>query len=100
MPDILTRICAQVLNGDDVLDETTRSLAREHGASRFSVGLRGEFIVLESRLLQREVAYVVQQNLLVIDLSTLVPDAMKVADFIVAAAEESIRSLNERLLAV
>jgi hypothetical protein len=49
--------------------------------------------------LQRVVAQVLQENLLVIDLSTLIPDVMRIADLLTGSAEESVRSFNQRSLA-
>ncbi len=99
VPDILTGICGQILSDQCVLDPTTRSFAAQHGLLRFRGGSRAEFIVLEIRLLQRETAFVLQENLLAIDLSTLISDTMKIADLLAEAAEESIRSFNHEKLA-
>ena len=99
IPVILSGICAQVLHGKDELDAGTYKSAIDHGYARFRHSSRAEFIVLETRLLQREIAQVLQDNLLAIDLSTLVPDAMKIADLITAAVQESIRSFNQQQLA-
>lgn len=99
VPDMLTGICSQVIHGSDVLTPEAQAIAVQHGLARFEAGLRTDLIVLETRLLQRVIAHVLQENLLVIDLSTLISDVMKIADLIAMSAEESIRSFNERLLA-
>ena len=52
---------------------------------------------MESRLLQREIAFVLQQNLLAIALSTSISDVMKTADLIPIAAQESIKAFHKRL---
>jgi ActR/RegA family two-component response regulator len=93
-PEILAGVCGQLMNGSEDLDEATTVYAVEHGISRFKHGYRADLIVTESRLLQREVCYFLQQNLLAIDLSTLISDVMSIADLISGATEESIRSFN------
>lgn len=98
-PELLAGICNQVMHGKDVLAPATRAIAAQHGLARFESGLRTELIVLETRLLQREIARVLQENLLVIDLSTLIQDVMNIADLVAISAEESIRSFNEQSLA-
>jgi len=99
LPEILAGVCGQVMNGSATLDEATVGLAAEHGASRFNAGYRAELILTESRWLQRQISHFLQQNLLAIDLSTLIPDVMSVADLITVATEESIRSFNTQALA-
>jgi len=74
--------------------EATTAYAAEHGISRFQHGYRADLIVTESRLLQRQVSYFLQQNLLAIDLSTLIFDVMSIADLNSLATEQSIRSFN------
>jgi|SRR5947209_1692172 len=76
------------------LDEATAAYAAEYGISRFKSGYRADLIVTESRLLQRQVSYFLQQNLLAIDLSPLISDVMSIADLISIATEQSIRSFN------
>lgn len=93
-PEIVAGICGQVMDGSDVLDKATAAYAAEHGISRFKHGYRADLIVTESRLLQREIRYFLQQNLLAIDLSTLISDVMSIADLISISTEESIRSFN------
>jgi len=98
-PEILAGVCGQVMNGSGGLDEATTAYAIEHGISRFKRGYRVDLIVTESRLLQREISHFLQQNLLAIDLSTLITDVMSMADLMSAATEESIRSFNAQLQA-
>lgn len=98
-PELLAGICGRLSNGFESLDEETAAYAVEHGISRFKRGYRADLIVTESRLLQKEISYFLQQNLLAIDLSTLIYDAMTMADLIAAAIEESIRSFNAQLQA-
>ena len=96
VPDIVAGICGQVLNGKDVLDETTISLAQEHGVSRFKRKYTPELIVTETRLLQRVISRFFQEHMLSLDLSTLIPDVMGIADLVVTASEVSLRSFQEQ----
>lgn len=97
--EILSGICARLNKGFESLDEETAAYAVEHGISRFKRGYRADLIVTESRLLQREISHFLQENLLAIDLSTLIYDVMSMADLISVATEESIRSFNAQLQA-
>jgi DNA-binding response OmpR family regulator len=97
-PDILKGICAQVVTGKPAeLDDSTANLAIEHGISRFAHGYPADLIVAESRLLQRHISDFLQQNLITLDLSTLIPDVMHMTDLLTMASEESIRSFNHKL---
>jgi len=97
LSEILAGVCGQVMNGSATLDEATARLAAEHGVSRFDAGYRAELILAESRWLQRQIGHFLQQNLLAIDLSTLIPDVMSIVDLLTVATEESIRSFNTQV---
>lgn len=99
IPDVVTALCGQVLHGSDLLDETTAAYAMEHGAERHKQGYKAEFIITESRLLQRTVTQFFYENMLALDLSTLISDVMGIADLIVTASEVSLRSFQSSVLA-
>ncbi|HEY6252444.1 MAG TPA: response regulator [Candidatus Angelobacter sp.] len=96
-PEILAGVCGQVMNGSLALDEPTATYAAQHGVRRFRRGYRAEQILTEARLLQRRISCFLQENLLAIDLSTLISDVMNIADLLSVATEESIRSFNTQL---
>lgn len=68
--------------------------ARKHGRLRYEQGYTIPQIVLEARLLQNVISSIVQEELLCIDLSTLVPDTFLIGEGVQAALEISIRSFK------
>jgi len=98
--EILVGVCAQVMRGSGpTLDETVATLAVQHGMSRFKHGYRPDLVVAESRLLQRQISQFLQQNLLGIDMSTLIADVMSIADLITNATEQAIRVFSKDIQA-
>jgi ActR/RegA family two-component response regulator len=70
------------------------STAAVHGADRAAQGYTIPLMVSETRLLNRTVADVLQENLLSINLSTLFPEALKIGEYLQAILEESIRAFQ------
>jgi ActR/RegA family two-component response regulator len=97
MTEILTGICGHVIKGQDTLDETTSAFALEHGVSRFKLGYRADFIITETRILQQVISRFFQENILAVDLSSLIPDVMHTAEMISMATEQSLRSFHEQV---
>jgi ActR/RegA family two-component response regulator len=98
--EILAGICAQVMRGPEaILDATVAILAAQHGMARFKHGYRPDLIVAESRLLQQQISQFLQQNLLGIDMSTLIADVMSIADLITNTTEQAIRVFSEEMQA-
>jgi ActR/RegA family two-component response regulator len=65
-----------------------------HGRDRAGQGYTIPLLVAETRILNRVIASVLQENLLSIDLSTLFPDALRVGEYLQALLEESIRAFQ------
>ena len=97
MTEILTGICGQVIKGQDTLDEIAAVFALEHGVSRFRLGYRADFIITETRILQQVISRFFQENILAVDLSSLIPDVMHIAEMISMATEQSLRSFHEQV---
>ncbi len=98
--EILAGICAQVMRASGtVLDAAVATLAAQHGLTRFKHGYRPDLIVAESRLLQQQISHFLQQNLLGIDMSTLIADVMSIADLITNTTEQAIRVFSDQMQA-
>jgi ActR/RegA family two-component response regulator len=69
-----------------------RKAAEIHGTRRFHQGYSLPLLVRETRLLQDTIAHLIQENLLVVDISWLVPDLIAVGHIIEQLLEESIRA--------
>jgi ActR/RegA family two-component response regulator len=73
------------------------SAAAVHGTDRARQGYTIPLLVAETRMLNRVVATVLQENLLSINLSTLIPEALKIGEALQALLEESIRAFQSAL---
>ena len=67
------------------------SAAAVHGTDRAAQGYTIPMLVTETRILNRVIADVLQENLLIINLSSLFPEALKVGEYLQTILEESIR---------
>lgn len=65
-----------------------------HGEARAKQGYTISLLVLENRILHRVIAAVLQDNLLTIDLSSLIGQALRVGEGLHALLEESVRALQ------
>lgn len=70
--------------------------ARSHGKTRFQQGYAITHIVTESRILQQVLTATVQENLLRIELSTLIHDMMQIGEQLNALLEASIRAYQSQ----
>ncbi|HKR31231.1 MAG TPA: response regulator [Terriglobales bacterium] len=80
----------------NVVEATPESLtsAAVHGTDRAAQGYTIPLLVCETRILNRVIAAVLQENLLSINLSSLFPEALKVGEYLQALLEESIRAFQ------
>lgn len=69
-----------------------RKTAEVHGSRRFQQGYSLPLLVREARLLQDTIGQVIQENLLAVDISWLVPDLISIGHIIEELLEESIRA--------
>lgn len=72
-----------------------------HGRTRRRQGYTIPMLVVESRILQRVISNVLQENLLAIDISMVIGDLIQIGESLTSALEESIRAFqrDERLAA-
>src|SRR6185312_16147035 len=71
------------------------SLGYEHGKKRAEQGYTIPLIVIEMRLLQRVLSFVLQRNLIRMDLSTVIGDMLEVGEGMQEQLEHSIRSFQQ-----
>jgi DNA-binding response OmpR family regulator len=88
VPSVLDSLIARV-EGDG---EGTVKAAQQHGQARFRQGYSIPQVVLEARLLQREITATVQSHLLGVDLSTLIADLIEIGEGLASFLEISIRA--------
>ena len=64
-------------------------------AERAKQGYTIPLLVTETRVLNRIIGEFLQQNLLTMNLSTLIPEALRIGEYLQALLEESIRAFQE-----
>lgn len=90
LPLLIDEIIAT--SGESTLSERGLAAAQRHGRLRFQQGCSIPSIIREARILHDVVSRVVQENLLVADISFLITDIMSVGESVQAFFEESVRS--------
>jgi ActR/RegA family two-component response regulator len=90
LPNVLDA-ALHVSAGNQITAEALKA-ATLHGNVRLHQGYTAPLIMRESRLLTSVVVRCVQKHLLVIDISTLIPDLMNTCEAIGTLAEVSVRS--------
>jgi DNA-binding response OmpR family regulator len=101
LPIVLQRLCERVENHPEEADEKALRASAEHGATRFEQGYSIPQMMTEARILQRVISETLQSHLLVIDISSLIPDMVAIGEALASQLEESIRAyqLIERRVA-
>ncbi|HTM37745.1 MAG TPA: response regulator [Terriglobales bacterium] len=84
----------RISKGDQIGDLATRA-AREHGVVRRKQGYSIPLLVRETRLLHDVIANCMQQNLLTIEISYLIPDMIVIHQTIQRLLEESVAAFLE-----
>jgi DNA-binding response OmpR family regulator len=98
VPMILESMAKRIEFHPEEPDPEAMKAAAQHGGTRFDQGYSIPQIVQEERLLQRVISNTLQAHLLVIDISTLIPDMVAIGEALASQLEESIRAyqLKER----
>jgi ActR/RegA family two-component response regulator len=94
LPDFLDELAARVADTPDTEPTTASRAAIHHGEVRFRQGYTIPQIVAEARLLHRVLAKCLQENLLSIDISSLIPDMIHIGESLAASIEQSIRAFQ------
>jgi len=89
----LTSVFEEVISGasGQPLSEGGLRIAGDHGRARFEQGCTISAVMREGRILQRVLSHFIQENLLGTDISSLIPDVMRVGETVQAYFEASIR---------
>ena len=94
IPMILEGIARRIdFHPEDPEPEAIKAAA-QHGSVRFNQGYSIPQMVQEGRFLQRVISNTLQAHLLVIDISTLIPDMVAIGECLTSQLEESIRAFQ------
>jgi len=94
LPRLLCDLAKALETGKTNMLPELLSGAAAHGADRCRQGYTIPLLVTETRILNRVITTVLQEDLLSMNLSTLIPDALKTGEYLQTFLEESIRAFQ------
>lgn len=94
LPLLLNDLANALESSPAQISSDALSAAAVHGSDRAAQGYAIPLMVSETRLLNRTIAEVLQENLLRINLSTMFSEALKIGEYLQAILEESIRAFQ------
>jgi PAS domain S-box-containing protein len=97
LPELLDEVIGRMEEQREVLSAKAAEAARIHGRTRYQQGYTIPQILFETRVLQRVLSGIIQEELLSVELSTLVPDIFRIGESLEAALETSIRSYQAQI---
>lgn len=93
----LLNIAVEILKGHELTSEN-RQVAAQHGETRHKQGYSTTWLLRETKLLQDAIAACIHKNLLEIQISTLIPDVVRVFGIVQSLLEESLSAfLNQQV---
>lgn len=97
LPDLLEDLIRRLERKSDEWGPGATDSARKHGRTRHQQGYTIPQILFETRILQKVISEMIQENLLAIELSTLVPDILEIGYSLQAEVELSIRAYQAQI---
>lgn len=97
VPELLEDLVRRLNKSYDERGPGTTDSARKHGRVRHQQGYTIPQVLLEARIVQKVISDVVQEHLLAIGLSTLVPDILEIGYSLQAELEISIRAYQAQI---
>ncbi len=94
LPGLLKELIRRIEKGDKGTDHESARSAAAHGRKRREQGYSAAQIVQENRLFYRVIANRLQQNLLDLDISTVIPDLIRINEVLNEMLQESIREFH------
>ena len=95
IPRFLIEIADGIDAGSTSLTEVSLKAARKHGTVRRGQGYTIPMLLIEGSILERTIAELLQDNLLAIDISTVIPDMREMSQAIARGVEASVRTFLE-----
>lgn len=97
IPELLDELIGRMDDNRDRLSAKAQDAARKHGQVRHQQGYTIPQILFETRVLQQVLSTTIQNELLSLELSTLVPDIFRIGESLEAALELSIRAYQAQM---
>jgi YesN/AraC family two-component response regulator len=95
LPQFLNALAVQVEAHEPKVSEAAMSAAALHGEQRLKIGYSIPLVIREARMLAAVIFQVLQEYLLEIKISRLIPDMVEIANSVNAQLENSIRAYIE-----
>lgn len=92
VPDLLADLIQRLRHRSGKLSSAAMESARKHGRIRYQQGYTIPQVLFETRVLQKVISLIIQENLLSIQLSTLVHDILEIGQSLQEEVEISIRA--------
>lgn len=97
LPPLLEQLAAQLARQSKELTPEAVKSAQLHGRTRYHQGYSIPQVLFETRILEKVICQVVQDNLLTVNLSRLVPDVLEIGQAMQAQVEISIRAYQAQI---
>ena len=97
IPEVLARLRERLDQQIDELSARSTDAALKHGKARFQQGYTIPQVLFETRVLQKVLSAIIQENLLAIELSTLVHNILEIGQSLQAEVEISIRAYQAQI---
>jgi ActR/RegA family two-component response regulator len=95
IPPLIEHLAARIDSGQSRTSKALAELGQTHGRMRARQGYSIPLVVIEMRLLQRVISFVLQRNLIRMDLSTVIFDMMEAGEGLQEELEFSVRGFQQ-----
>jgi ActR/RegA family two-component response regulator len=95
LPGFIREIADRIERHPDDASEMAVEAAIKHGEIRYSQGYTVPMLLVEAAILDKAIAGLLQEHLLAIDISTLIPDMNQMSEALNCAVETSVRAFLE-----
>jgi YesN/AraC family two-component response regulator len=95
LPRLLLEIADRIENHPEKPSRVAVAAAADHGILRHEQGYTIPMLLVEASILQKTIAGLLQERLLSIDVSTLIPDMQQMSEAVNCAVETSVRAYLE-----
>ena len=95
LPKLSLEIADRIENHPEKPSKVAVAAAAEHGVVRHKQGYTIPMLLVEASILEKTIAGVLQERLLSVDISTLIPDMHQMSEAINCAVETSVRAYLE-----
>jgi hypothetical protein len=97
VPELLLEIADRIDIHPEQASTSAADVAAKHGIARCREGYSLPMLLVESAILERTLSELMQENLLSIEISTLIPDLHQMSDAINCAVETEVRAFLQHV---